>query len=209
MLEAPRRLTEHFWSEIGCKMFQWLEYKGDAMEAFYMDKTALMERGAMVSITSDEYDVNKIFISCELIPNTPSDKLQRVNQAAQIAQTFPTEFPRGELIEMLALGNADALKEERRREMVEEVAIQNYLQEKTARQNMMLQMEQMQMQMQMQQAQQQQMMQEQQAMQQGAVDQFGNAQGQGFNPAGGGIPPAMMNPEATRTMQEQTGQAGL
>lgn len=204
-LKPAKELTEKALAEMFTLMLLWTSYTGIPLGG-RMDakRSPLYAREYVIDpLTIDE---ENIYINVELDPDEPTDKLQRANTA--------------NLLKNLGYSNTSALEdmgvEDPEQEMdrsFEERIDQHMLEMFITTQQQELQM-QMQLasqgaQQQMQMGAQQQQMQQQEAqalaMQQ---QQQGPIQGgQGFDPAMGGLPPAMAFPEGTR--EEVTGQMGM
>ena len=204
MLEPPRKNVEVMWAEVGRLMFQWIDYTGDTVSAYFKGTKGTgvnKANGYEFALSKEDFELDKIFISCELTPNTPTDRLQRMQYIAQIKQTFPTSVPEAELIETLKIGNPQALREEREREIIRETALQVFQARAQAEVQKEMSQFQAELQAQMQQQQQQAMM-EAQMQQQQAQQPQPFPQGDGASNQSGGMPAAMSNPEMSRTQME-------
>ena len=186
-----RELAEQATADI-CKLFfKWLKHNGDSV--FYNERS-VDAYGQQVIM-----DVNtlpdRLMLTVELTPDVATDRQQRINAAVMALQLG---LPKSQALEEIGVTDPARAIRESDREKVREAMLQNELAIIQQKSQMQLQLQQQQAQMQMQmESQQEQMMQEQMVQ-----EQQGNpATGQGFNPAMGGLPAQMMNPEMTREMQ--------
>jgi len=207
-LKPAKELTEKALAEMFTMMLLWSSYTGIDLVGYNMKRRS-QAHGLEYVLPADEIDDENIYISVELDPDEPTDKMQRANTAT--------------LLQRLGYSNTSALEdmgvEDPEQEMdraFEEKLDQNQLDMYILSQQQALQMQMQALQMQMQQQQQmqqmgmqQQMQQQQQAQQMAQQQELGGAipGGQGFNPAMGGQPPAMAFPEGTR--ENVNGEMGM
>ena len=196
-LAKPRRVAEQALTRIGVLLFEWLDFTGDTVSGFRASDAGTdgptEQRGAQISISKNDFDINTLFISAKMMPNNPTDKLQRMNFAIQANQNL--NVPISELLEGLDLGNSEVLMERWQEEQIQTAAVATFIETQK-------QMALMQVQMQAQQAMQQQP--------QGAQNPSGGppkantppsqetANGQGYNAAEGGTPNQVVSPADTR-----------
>lgn len=161
-LEPYKRTTEKAWEQAAKIMFMWLKETGDKVMA-YRDRVnkSGQAKGMAITVGPEDFETEDLFISCELIANTPSDKMQMVNMYSSLKQAG-AQIGWGELLERLGLGTPEVLKQDWMTEQMEGVALQNFIEQLKAQQQMQVQAQQMQM---------QQAMQQEQAVQQQAMQQ--------------------------------------
>lgn len=175
--------------------------------------------GEQLILTSDDFDVNNVYLTVELTPDVPSDRLQRINAATIAHQTL--NYPKEAALEDIGVTDPQAAMRQFRVEQLEDLLFQNEAQMILADYQMKMQMLQAQLQQMM-----QSLMQPQQPQQQGAYSPYGGPPedqgaygmmgappgtepspleqmgpgvgGPGFNPAMGGSPPAEAAPDITR-----------
>ncbi|RPI89171.1 MAG: hypothetical protein EHM40_21325 [Chloroflexi bacterium] len=214
VLDPYIRNFEKWAVEIAKLAFQWVDYMGDKVTGYRTKaKAEGKPKGEKINIGKGDFDAKTMIVRCELLSNTPTDELQKVNMYNQMVQAnWPV--PKSEFVERMGLGSPEVLKDKWFDEKLEEIALNVFGQTQTAQAQLAIEQIKMQMQAQMQQQQMEQQLQAQAQMQgqdpnaQGVPPQQGQEQPmtqamQGMNPAEGGAPPAMMAPQATRTMMEQ------
>jgi len=192
-LEPYKRTCEKAWEQAAEIMFYWVKETGDSVTGYRAKpKSEQKFKGEAITLGPEDFEIEDLHIACELIANTPTDKMQQVNMYSSLKQAG-AQIGWGELLERLGMGNPEVLKQDWMTEQLENVAMQNFVEELKAKLQLQIQAQTMQMQSQLQQqqmAQQQQMQMEQQAQQaamqapQGAP-QSAMPQGQGGAP----IPP--------------------
>ena len=195
-LEKPKRVAEQALVQIGVLMFSWIDFKGDTVSAFRStaDGTDILQnRGAQIDISKDDFSLEMLYLNAKMIPNNPTDKLQRMNFAIQANKEL--QIPISELIESLELGNFDVLNAKWTEEQIQLNALMTFFEGKKLEQ-------QMQMQMAMQQATQAPQAQglanpPGQGPQPQSIPSQETANGPGFN-ANGGSPNQMVSPADTR-----------
>ena len=207
-LVSYKRTVEKCLQDLGMLAFQWIKFTGKTEKGYRTStRSAVKLQGEQIDVGPDDFDPEALFITATLIPNTPTDRMQLVNMALQLKQAgFP--IPDAEHMERLGYGNPDALAERWEDEQIQRMALKNFDAQQQAK-----------LQLQMQEAQQQMQMQAQQALQSslippqpGRPNPATNPQtppvmpeGQGFNPAQGGQPPAEAAPQMTQTMIQNGG----
>ena len=204
-LEPYKRTTEKAWEQAAEIMFKWVEKTKHAVGAYRTKSKGegKKAKGASVIVSPEDFEIEDLHIQCELIANTPTDKMQQVNMYSAL-KSAGAQIGWGELLERLGLGNPEVLKQDWMNEQLEGVALQNYVEKLKAEIQMEIQSKQMEMQNQMQQQQQMQQMEMQQAQQQMQGPQ--NAvipDGQMNDPAAGGLPPMMSAPGMTQNQVMQ------
>lgn len=197
-LAKPRRVAEQALTQIGIIMFEWLDFTGHTVSGFRTSDAGTegptVERGAQISISNNDFDMETLFISAKMMPNNPTDRLQRMNFAIQANKEL--QVPLSELLESLDLGNSDVLQERWQQEQLDAATLMTFIETQK-------QMALMQVQMQAQQAMQQQQppgTQNTPGPQSGAntPPSQETANGPGFNAAEGGTPNQVASPADTR-----------
>lgn len=183
-LKPAKELAEKSLAEMFEIMLGWSALNG-GIDGYGTGKD---DMGKRYSFEANVIDPD-LYLEVELVPDVPTDRMQRANTAMILNQLG---YPREKILE--EVGEEDP-----------EMAMRMWYKEKRIEHlfNLMQQGESMQMQqgiqMEAQQAQMEQQMQAEMAAQQAqqqAPGQFPG--GQGFNPGFGGTPPAMANPDMTR-----------
>jgi len=227
-----KRLSERWLAECYRAMLYWIHYCGKTMTGYGRDSK---RKGMIYKIESEDIDPENIYLSAELIPDVPTDRLQKVNAAIQMSREL--RYPVVKILEELGETNPEGALKDWAKEQMWFAAIQGKLQLVQAQASN--QIEQMAAQM-AQQMMQQQMEQMQQSQSQTPPPQFGQptqqgmegmppemagmmggappdlmggqgmpgVEGQGFNPGAGGMPAAMANP-AGNVREQQTGVTAL
>jgi hypothetical protein len=203
-----KRLSEA-WYEQACRLVAlWSQHTGTDLEGYWKEK----RKSGFIKIDADQLDAESLRIQFELTPDTATDRLQRINGATMIAREL--RVPVADVLEELGETDPEGRFEAWMREQFD----LTYL-------NAMLQRIQMEASGQMQQAIQlaaQQMQQQQIPGPQMTPQESGGlgapvrtnprgipgAEGQGVNPAAGGMPAAQTMPSATREQQTQRTQTG-
>jgi len=191
-LEPYKRTTEKAWEQAALIMFKWLKETGDTVVG-YREKVSKpgQTEGDAIMMEPDDFDTEDLFISCELIANTPTDKMQLVNMYSALKREG-AQIGWGELLERLGMGVPEVLKQDYITEQLEQISLSNFVEELKAQLQMKIQAQTMQMQseLQMQQQQQQAELQKEQAAQQAELDaQTAQAE---QSPAPQGAPQGMM-----------------
>lgn len=179
-LKPAKELTEKALSEMFTLMLLWSSYTDVALNA-YNDNRRSQMYGEEYTIEPDEIDEENIYITVELDPDEPTDKLQRANTASLLMNLG---YPKKYALEDMGVEDPEQAMDIFYEERFEEVEIQKYEQGEM---------------MALQAAQQEQMMQQQEAQQLAQQAELAGAipGGQGFNPAMGGLPPASAFPGMT------------
>ena len=142
-----------------------------------------------------------LYINVGLREYVPTDQMQKINAAQMMTSSMP--YPSARALEALDVADPEVAFEEWKQEQLDKAAVQMEVADMQFEQQMRQQEKALEMQMK-----QQEQMQQAQQPQQPAPDQmqanmagqapFAAMQGQGFNPAMGGTPPAMGAPDFTR-----------
>ena len=180
-LKPAKELTEKALAEMFTLMLLWTSYSGVALNAYNDDKRG--EFGEEYVIEPDEIDEENIYISVELDPDEPTDKLQRANTATMLMQLG---YPKRYALEDMGVEDPEKAIVEHYEERLLDLEYTKHEQAEMAA----IQQEQMM-------AQQEQQMAAQQMAQQGSMA-GAIPGGEGFNPAMGGLPPASAFPGGTR-----------
>jgi hypothetical protein len=172
----------------------------------------------MYTIDSEDIDPDALYIDVELKPDLPTNRLQQVASAVQMSQSLP--YAPQKILEQLGEPDPEGSLKLWKRWRLELADFEGWLQKiqtiaSGELEQMAAQMAQQMVQQQMEQAQ----AQAQEPMQQGlgiagepaenpALPPGMGMAGAGMNPAQGGAPPAMANPEATFEGQMGTTRGG-
>jgi hypothetical protein len=197
--------------------FMWVKKTGITVTGYRTkdkNKEANKVKGEKINVSPESFDPSTMMIRCELLPTNPSDALQRMNEFSQAVQ-IGLPITKKNIAERMGYGEGDVLEQDWLKEKIQEIALAMYQKTKDAELQMMIQQKQMEMQMQAQQAQ----IQAQQAAMAGQTPApegpggmvppggMGGAQmmpgGPGMDPAAGGIPSAMGDPNETRTQTQE------
>lgn len=194
-LEPYTRNAEKALAELGKMAFLWIKETKDVVPA-YRTKTSAKNRqaGARIVMEPDRFDPEDLFITCELIPNTPTDKMQLVNMFATL-KNAGAQIPWSEVIERLSFGFPEPLRERWQDEQVQLLALELFSEKMKGQVGLELQQIQGQLQMSLQQ--------EAMANQPQGQPVQGQSQGQGFDTAQGGSSGAEMAPQMTQTAARQ------
>jgi len=177
-LKPAKELAEHALADIYTLFMLWAEFTGEDIVGYAKDKANI---GTEYVIAANEIAPESIYISVELKPDVPLDRMQRANTAMLMVQSGI--YSKERAMEDMGITDPDTV--------MKEVLFDQFLQAQIAN---IIQMQAQQSQMALQQQQQAQ----QQALA-GLQNQMAGAPGgQGFNPAMEGSPPQMAVPGATR-----------
>jgi hypothetical protein len=195
-LSKPKRVAEQAFADIAMLFFEWLEKTGDTVVGYRSaDAGEGVEKksGFGIKVNRDEFMLDDLFVTAKMLPNNPTDRMQRMNLASLANDKM--HIPLSSLTGDLGYEESpDYLQTKWQEEQLEFAAMTNFIE---------MQRAQMQLQMAQQQAQQPQIPnQPGNVTGQKGVDTPTNeiAQGQGFDTSQGGSARAEVNP---------TGQVGL
>jgi hypothetical protein len=207
-----KMLAEQFIGEMYQKMLLISHYTGHDIVGYGKNQE-------MFTIDSEDIDPDALYIDVELKPDMPTNRLQQVASAVQMAQSLP--YAPQKILEQLGEPDPEGSLKLWKRWRLELADFEGWLEKLQAiasgeLEQMAAQMAQQMVQQQMEQAQQ---MAEQQPAQQGlgiagepapnpALPPGAGLEGSGMNPAGGGPPAAMAAPEATFEGQMGTTRGG-
>lgn len=195
-LKPAKVLAEKCLAEVFTLMLLWVLHSKKPLTAYGANSKNAAVYGKEFVIQPEEIDPTAIYIEAELATDAPTDRQQRANTAAMLVQIgYPKEYALEDVgvTDPLAAMNASYM--ERLREHVFTLFTQGQLQQQA-----------LQMQMAAQQAQMQQQM---EAQQQAAQAELTAGGGAANNPAMGGSPPAMGNPNMTREIQTGQDRGGM
>jgi hypothetical protein len=196
-LRPYKELAEAALADACESMLLWAHYTEKDIHAWGTGKQA----GVNMKINADEISTDAIYITAELKPDVVTDRIQRINAATMAVQNLGLSKERG----LKEAGVEDPQAE--MKQHYYELLVESMVQDRIRRQQAMTDIELQQIAMQAQQQAQMMAQAMMQPPQQGMMQPPGipGIQGQGdmFNPAAGGLPPAMAQPGATR--EEQTG----
>jgi len=105
------RTVEKANAQLADMAFMWLKQGSGYTEIAYRTKSKGegKEKGMGIVISPEDFDPEELYISCQLIANTPNDKMQEVNMYAQLKQAG-AHIAWKETLEKLSLGNGDVLE---------------------------------------------------------------------------------------------------
>jgi len=183
-----QRLAARWYEEVYTLMLLFAHHTGTSIVG-YKKTRAGAER---IEIDSEEIDPSFIDISVKLEPDVPTDRMAKAQTAINLNQAL--KYPTRDALEALGETDPEGMMKEWQREKIKDAVLGGYLQK--LQMQISGQLEQM-----VQQAAQEQMMLQQQMQQEQGIP---GVEGQGFNPAMGGSPPAMASP-MMNTYEGQTG----
>lgn len=202
-LRPSKRLAEQALSEMFALMLMWVKQTDIPLYAYGNDKRT--DLGTNYVVEPDAFDESALYIDVKLTEQVPTDQMQRANAASMMIQSM--NYPRVYALEDVGVTDPEAAIEQSYMEQYVNFKFQQFLKAEGAQLDLQIQG----MAQQMQAAQEQQMQAQQaQAQQQAVMQQSAEQQGmmgpapggQGFNPAMGGIPPAVAFPEGTREITQ-------
>jgi len=188
-LKPYQQLAEDSIADVLEIMLLWCAYTEMPLYAYGTGKD---DKGQEYVIDPQEIPTDAIYIDVELKPDVPTDRLQRINAASIAVNTL--NYPIEMALEDIGVNDPQTAINQRYYEILFKHQV-----------DMLMQSQIMELQagIAQQQAEQEMMMQQAQSMM--GPQGVPGAEGQGYNPAMGGMPPAMVNPNAT--MEYQTGMA--
>jgi hypothetical protein len=192
------KLAEDATAETAEKMLLWSYHTKNSLSAFGRGKS---DYGKQYTVPWDEIEPEQIYITCEYRPDTPTDKIGKINagQMAVVGLGASKEWA----LEEIGVENPNMILEQRMYEQLVENKLAIIMQKEQAMAQLEIQQMQAEIQQGMQQAQADAQMQMQQLQGMGNPQGIPGAEGQEFNPAMGGMIPQEMMPEAT--YEGQTG----
>jgi hypothetical protein len=206
-LNSAKELAEEILAEIFHIQLSWYNFTKDKIVTTDSD-------GREIAFNGDMFDSDYMSMTVELTADLPVDQVARMNAASSFVQAL--NGSRKDALEMIGFQDPDDVIGKRRQEDVEEMEHQMQMQERQAMQQMKIEravtMERFKTQMQIQQmqmqGQQMQMQQQQMQMQQPPMVPQGEPpvpidQGQGANPAEGGMAPIRANPTGIREIEQE------
>ena len=183
-LKPAKELAEHALADIYTLFLLYAHYTQNPIKGYGTGKKDL---GELYVIKSDEIDPEGIYLSVELKPDVPLDRMQRANTAMLMVQAGI--YSKERAMEDMGITDPDQVTEEMFFERLTDARWQNMI-------DTMAMQSQMAIQQQAQAAQQQQAQQQELAAQQQQL--AGAPGGPGFDPNQGGLPPQQAAPGATR-----------
>ncbi|MFA6213494.1 MAG: hypothetical protein WC714_28920 [Candidatus Obscuribacterales bacterium] len=206
-LTSYKRTEEKALTELGRLCFKWIKFSGGTEKA-YRKASASPEKiqGEQIDVGPEDFDEDTLFVSAELLPNTPTDKMSIMNIIAQLVDR-QAPIPWSEHLEKLGYKNPEAMKDRWTDDQMFMFALKNFSQQQDAA--LQLQMREAEAKI----AEKARVA----AVQNSPMSQEANPQnqakgmptppvipgGQSNNPAQGGASPAMSAPEMTRSATEQ------
>lgn len=219
-IKPYKELAELAIAETLKQFLLWVKHGGEIVTAYGTGRETM---GAQYQIDPMEIQEDAIYIDVELVPDVPTDRLQRVNGAILAVQSL--SYPLGRALEDIGVTDPEQAIRRSYMEKIKRAVVESEIMKIQARAQ--AEMDMMNMQLQQQMAQQQAA--EAQAQQpqetpppQPTSDAYGLQQiqesqappgiplgkGTGFDANRGGIPPALLNPNATRegqTLEDRSG----
>jgi hypothetical protein len=208
---------QHNAVELGKLAFLWIKKTKISVVA-HRAKDANPQKGKVkgqkIVLDPEMFDPRSMIIQCELLTTNTSDELQRMNVFSQAVQ-IGLPITKAEIAERMGWGNSEVLKQDWLKEKMEEIALTMYQKQKDLELQMTGEQKRMEIQMAAEQARLAQAQGAQPGQQpapegpEGMVppEQMGGAQmmpgGQGFDPNQQGLPPAMADPNETRTQTQR------
>jgi len=186
-MNPQRNIIQDTISDIAYLFCEWTKYTKKPLQAWRStDKKIgekLLPRGEEIQLSDKDYVLGRLFIKCTITPETPTDQVQKINNARMMMELG---MSRRDLLESLSVPHPELQLDASALEKMKDGLVQAFITEQVAMANAKVQMVVQQQQMQQQaQAQQQQQAQPQPP----PPSPFDQAEGQGFNPAAGGQAP--------------------
>jgi hypothetical protein len=189
-LKPAKELAEYALADIFTLFLLWANYTQNSIDGYGTGKADL---GEGYSIEWDEITPESIYLSVELKPDVPLDRMQRANTAMMMVNSGI--YSKARALDEMGVTDPETVQKEIYFDMLLDAQMQNLIQTQQAESQMMLQQ---QMQMAQQQQQMAQQQQQQMSMEANQTDLAGAPGGQGFNTNQGGDPSQMAAPGATR-----------
>jgi hypothetical protein len=181
-LKPGKELAEYSLSDIYTLFLLWANYTESDIKGYGTGKEDL---GQEYTIRWNEIDPANIYLSVELKPDVPLDRMQKANVAMLMVQAGI--YSKERAMEDMGITDPDAVTKEMFFERMTEAQFQNIIDSMAMQNQLAVQQQQMAMQ------------QEQQMGLEAMQNEMAGAPGgQGFNPALGGGPPQEAAPGATR-----------
>lgn len=200
-MNPQRNIIQDTIADIAYLFCEWVKYTKKPLVSWRnTDKKIgekLMTRGAEIQIGSGDYDLKRLFIQCTITPETPTDQVQKINNARMMVELG---MSRRDILESLSVPHPELQLDASALEKMKDGMVQAFITEQVARANAKVQVESQQAMAGIQ----QQQAAAQQQQQPPVPSPFDNAQGQGFNPAQGGQAPMEAAPGMGR--EQMTGQ---
>jgi len=205
-LEDNKRCFERAGEQLARIMFRYMKGMDDMVVGYAMADGKGMMRGEEIGMNKDMFArMENLFATCVLMPNNPTDKLQRMNMITMALQSG-LAIPQDEMIEGLGYGNPDALKTRWEKQILEQAALEAMKINVVEGAKMKLQLEVQKAQMEMQvQAQQQAVQAQGQAPPEQTAPAFAATSGQGFNAGQGGQAPMAQGGMTRSQVEGDTG----
>ena len=184
-------------------MAEWVEHSGIGIEALRAEAGQYGAYGEAAAMAPGTFDAEHLYeaLSCDIKPKVPTDRQQDITAAIQLMTHFG--YPQRQALEDVGIEQPELMMQEQRGELLDQTVLQNHLQELQAETQLMIERKMQEMQIEL-----------QSQMQQGAgggetmpapenqgptdianaAFGAGAVQGDGFNPAVGGISPLNAQP---------------
>jgi hypothetical protein len=178
-LKPAKELAEYALADIFTLFLLWANYTQNSIDGYGTGKADL---GEGYSIEWDEITPESIYLSVELKPDVPLDRMQRANTAMMMVNSGI--YSKARALDEMGVTDPETVQKEIYFDMLLDAQMQNLIQTQQAQSQMALQMEQQAAQ--------------QMSLEANQTDLAGAPGGQGFDPNQGGVPPQMVAPGATR-----------
>ncbi len=126
-LEPYKRTTEKAWEQAAEIMFKWVEKTGDTVTGYRTKSKGEGKKaaGASITMTSNDFEIEDLHIKCELIANTPTDKMQQVNMYVAL-KNAGAKISWGELLERVLGVNPEIAERKWMDETIADLAFSNF-----------------------------------------------------------------------------------
>lgn len=195
-----------------CFLFcEWTKFTKQPLQAWRTEAGKVGERekprGQEIQIAPKDYDLDRLFISCAITPETPTDAMQQMTVTEKLVQLGMSAE---EALERMNVPHAELQKDKRNMELLKDGILNAVIQKITTLQNGQAEVE---IQKMMQEIQMQAQQQQQAAGGPGGAPApggpFGGMQGAGFDPSQGGTPPIQGAPGMGREQMNGTTANGV
>lgn len=206
--EPNKRTAEKYYEKLGYLMFRWAKKKNLPLLGTRMKSRKvggqLMMRGDELMVLPDDVDLDRLYIKCTILENSPTDVLQLANQISMFKQAG-IRIPDDEYIERLDMGDPAILSERYEEQEIRNAELANAVKQIAQEADMKFAEFQAQLQAAVQAQIQAQMPPAPPGSapiaQQQPLPSDEAMSGQGFNAAMGGLSPQAANPEITQEMR--------
>lgn len=126
-LNPYKELAEESLSDILMQMLAWVKEENAPLEGFGTGRDAV---GKHFTIQPGTFEVKDLFVEVELTPDVPTDRMARINAASMAVRELG--YSKRRALEQVGEGDPDVIRDEARREALDEVALELEKQEKMA-----------------------------------------------------------------------------